>query len=147
MLKQSGVKHLLSTLCSITLGSMQPFRKRGTKVQSSLQRTHLSYHWEASLNHHFAGRWWRTDTSTPHFKEEKNVSVGGCEILGDDGIGKKDLDSNLGSISQKHTGHLSPHASVLILDNPRKCVEAIWSRQASENTWGSIIKLYQWRLC
>lgn len=112
-------------------------------AEFQLQWINFSCHWEASLNHHFAGRWWRGDTSTPHFKEEKNARD--CKILGDDGIGKKDLDSNIGSISQEHTGHLSSHASVLILDNLRKLVEAIWSRQTSERTWRNIIKLYQWR--
>lgn len=45
----------------------------------------------------------------------------------------------------RNNGQPSPHASVLILDNPRKYVEAIWSRQTSEKTQGNTIKLYQWR--
>lgn len=33
---------------------------------------------------------------------------------------------SLSSTSQTHIGHLIPHVGVLVLGNPRICVEAVW---------------------
>lgn len=89
-----------------------PHKKRETEVQFPLQQIHLSCYTEASLNYHFAGKWWEGDTSTPHTKEQKNASVGNCKIQGDGGAGERDLSSSL-----------NPHVCVLVLDNPRISVE------------------------
>lgn len=121
-----GLSICCPSFCSITLlWSVHPLRKSEKEVQSSLPQIHLSCRWEASLNYHFAGTWWRGDTSTPRAKEACLANLGGCKIRGDDGAGKRDLGSSLSSTSQKHTGCLSPRVCVLVLHSPRICVKAV----------------------